>query len=328
LTAVVSGGERLYAALVALRRRVAPRGTRRDAAARAIISATATVVERMASTSGANASTDGSSLVPVSPTPLEVRARVGREWLVGEGLEIGALHLPMPLPDGASVRYVDRMGVPDLRVEYPELGSTTLVVPDIIDDGESLGTLGDATVDFVVANHFIEHCQDPIGALETMLRVVRPGGLIFMAVPDKRRTFDVARPVTTLEHVIRDHEEGPERSYRAHVEEWVALVDHGPDASIDVDDLVRRNASIHFHVWHPPAFLDLVRHCQRTVGVAFDLALFQQNGPEFLVILARLAEEDEGEVSAPKGVCQCASAERGDPQGIAASGYGSADEHQ
>ncbi len=64
----------------------------------------------------------------------------------------------------------------------------------MIDDGEHLASIGDESVDFVVANHFIEHCRDPIGALTTLLRVVRPGGVVFMAVPDKRQTFDRARP--------------------------------------------------------------------------------------------------------------------------------------
>ena len=40
----------------------------------------------------------------------------------------------------------------------------------------------------------------------------------------------------------------------------------------------------------PLAFLDVVRHCQATFDIAFDLTLFQQNGPEFLVILTRLGD--------------------------------------
>ena len=59
--------------------------------------------------------------------------------------------------------YVDRMGVGELRAHYPELEQYELVTPDVVDDGESLTTVAADSVDFVVANHLIEHCQDPIG---------------------------------------------------------------------------------------------------------------------------------------------------------------------
>ena len=73
----------------------------------------------------------------------------------------------------------------------------------MIDDGETLATVPDSPRDFVIANHFIEHTEDPIAhAAATTLRVLRPGGVLYMAVPDKRFTFDVDRPVTPLEHLV------------------------------------------------------------------------------------------------------------------------------
>lgn len=51
---------------------------------------------------------------------------------------------------------------------------------------------------------------------------------------------------------------------------------------------MHRDASIQFHVWTPLAFLEVVRHCHESLGVPFDLSLFSQNGPEFLVCLTRL----------------------------------------
>ena len=62
---------------------------------------------------------------------------------------------------------------------------------DVIDNGETLQTLPDARQDFVVANHFLEHCQDPIGTIVNHFRVLKPGGVLFMAVPDKRWSFDI-----------------------------------------------------------------------------------------------------------------------------------------
>jgi SAM-dependent methyltransferase len=123
------------------------------------------------------------------------RDAIAARFLRGDGLEIGALHNPLPVPSGARVRYVDRMPVSELERQYPELRGKALVPVDVIDDGERLASVPDASVDFVIANHFLEHCQDPIGALGTMFRAVRPGGIVYLAIPDKRFTFDVDRDV-------------------------------------------------------------------------------------------------------------------------------------
>jgi SAM-dependent methyltransferase len=280
-------GQRIYAALATLRTRLAPPGTRRARVAGHVLATAAVSIERLAGNGDTNGARD--PLTPASsPDFLHVRARVASEWIRGDGLELGALHLPLPLPPHTSVRYVDRMAAAELRRQYPELSDKRLVEPDLIENGETLASIPDESVDFVVANHFIEHCRDPIGTSAALLRVVRSGGVVFLAVPDKRETFDRDRPVTTLDHLIRDHESGPAWSERAHFEEWVELVDHGPGADPVVDDLIRRDASIHFHVWTPLAFLELVRHCHESLDVPFDLSLLMQNGPEFLVILTRL----------------------------------------
>ena len=105
------------------------------------------------------------------------RGQLAAECLRGGGVEIGALHQPMPLPPGAGVTYVDRMTVEELRAHYPELAELELTPVDVVDDGERLATFEDESVDFVVANHFLEHCENPIGTIETHLRKLRPGGV-------------------------------------------------------------------------------------------------------------------------------------------------------
>ena len=94
----------------------------------------------------------------------------------------------------------------------------------MIDDGERLETFAEESVDFIVANHFMEHTQDPIRTIETHLSKLRPGGILFYAVPDKRYTFDFRRPRTTLEHLIADYERGPEASRWEHFLEWERTV--------------------------------------------------------------------------------------------------------
>ena len=150
-----------------------------------------------------------------------VRRHLAGRYLRGDGLEVGALHLPLALPRGASARYVDRMSVEDLRAHYPELDEYELVTPDFIDDGEALTSVPGGSMDFVIVNHLIEHCQDPIGALLSHARVLREGGILYLAAPDRRRTdFDREREETSLEHLLRDHEQGPEGPRSKHYEEW------------------------------------------------------------------------------------------------------------
>jgi SAM-dependent methyltransferase len=219
------------------------------------------------------------------------RRRLSDRYLHGDGVEIGALHMPLRVPRTARVRYVDRMTVPSLREHYPELRLLDLVTPDIIDDGERLGTLPDESADFVIANHFIEHCQDPIGTLMSHVRVLRVGGTLYMAVPDKRLTFDKDREITPLAHVLRDHEEGPAWSHRTHYEEWAKHIDGVDDAQVAAraDELIADDYSIHFHVWTPDAFLELLVHARAQLGLPVELEAIERNGHEFIVILRKAA---------------------------------------
>ena len=158
-------------------------------------------------------------------------------FLEGNGIEIGALHNPLKVSPKAKVKYVDRYGNEGLAKHYPEQMSESFVKVDIIDNGELLETIEDNSQDFVIANHFIEHCQNPLLTLSHMHRVLKEKGILYLALPDKRYTFDKKRPVTPLEHLFKDYHEGPEHSKRQHFEEWVSLVNQV---------LIEEDYSIHF----------------------------------------------------------------------------------
>jgi SAM-dependent methyltransferase len=215
------------------------------------------------------------------------RRALAERYLAGDGIEIGALHRPLHLPAAARVRYVDRYDEAGLRSHYPELAELALVPVDVVDDGETLGSLDDASVDFVIANHFIEHTQSPLATLRSHLRVLRPGGVLYLAVPDKRRTFDVDRDVTPLRHVVRDLEDGPEWSRAEHFRDWAAHVDKADDVAARAAELLADDYSIHFHVWTPDAFGELLAYAGGELGLPFAVQELQDNGHEFVVILRR-----------------------------------------
>jgi SAM-dependent methyltransferase len=220
-----------------------------------------------------------------------VRKRVASKHLTGSGLEIGALHLPLRVPRGVSVSYVDRYRRSELRAHYPELEISPIVDPDIVDDAETLATIQDASVNFVIANHFIEHCEDPIGTIKTFLRVLRPGGVIYMAVPDGRLTFDSDRPITSVDHLVHDHLEGPESSRAQHYEEWTRFSIKVPpsDVAQRAQELQTQGYSIHYHVWTPSAFLELLVEARSRFDLPLDVEAVERNEHEFIVIMSRSA---------------------------------------
>ena len=219
----------------------------------------------------------------------QVRKDIAFQYLKGEGIEVGALHAPLQVPEGVKVHYVDRKSVSDLRQQYPELAGVNLVEADILDNGETLSSIADNSWDFVIANHMIEHCQNPIGALENFLRVIKPGGLVYMGVPDKRYTFDIDRPLTSLDHLIRDYKEGPEWSKLGHYEEYVRLVDKTPEEQVAarMQLLLDIDYSIHFHVWTSETFPEMLAYCQENLSSSFEIELFQENSGEMIMILRK-----------------------------------------
>jgi predicted SAM-dependent methyltransferase len=220
-----------------------------------------------------------------------MREDLARRYLRGDGIEIGPLTWPMRMPPGARVRYVDHAGRDDLIRLYggtfDDQGAYASAIPetDVIDDAATLATFADVSVDFVVANHVLEHIEDPVAALGNLLRVLRPGGVLFLALPDARHTFDARRDRTTVEHVLRDHREGPEVSRHDHYEEWARIIEGRADEQVAgrVAEYAAEGARNHFHVWELDTFLELVR----ALDLPCSLELGQTNHHEFIVVLRR-----------------------------------------
>lgn len=224
-----------------------------------------------------------------------IRRGVAAESIAGHGIEVGALHSPFPVPRTAQVQYVDRLSTPRLRAEYPELADQPLVDVDRVDDGERLATVPDQSQAFVIASHFLEHCEDPVRTLEAHLRVLRPGGVLLLALPDRRHGVDRHRDPTTLEHLVVDHEQGPEASRASHYREWARLVDL-PLGNIGADAveahaaaLQQRNYSIHFHCWTDDEFRRQIQTIIERFQLPACVAGHRTNHHEFLVTLERTA---------------------------------------
>lgn len=212
-------------------------------------------------------------------------------WLSGNGIEIGALYRPVEVPANAYVKYVDRMPVPELRHHYPELADLPLVPVDIIGSAEDLSVLPDDSVDFVIANHLLEHLQYPIRALRSFMRVLRPGGIVYMALPDARAGIDHDRKLTTIEHLLDEHRNGAEQNRESHYRDWCANAEKRDDVETFVKKEMEMDYSIHFHVWRADTFLDFLSAVRREVNLEFEVLSFSApeypGDDEFIVILAK-----------------------------------------
>jgi SAM-dependent methyltransferase len=244
-------------------------------------------------------STETSPSQAAAPPPryFEARADLAYRYLAGEGLEIGALNWPLEVPAAARKSTVDRMTLAELREEYPELKDQDLAEVDVIDDGETLATVAEGSQDFIIANHFLEHTGDPIGTIGTHLGKLKPGGILFYAVPDKRYTFDFRRGLTPLEHIVRDHEEGAAGSRREHFDEWGRLVidtgvpreDPGFEASAEkmARQLEEEDFSIHTHTFTEATFLELLLECRRRFDEGFEIEATCRRELEIVVVLRK-----------------------------------------
>lgn len=223
-----------------------------------------------------------------------VRSFLAAQYFRGEGIEIGALSHPMRLPEGCSVKYVDAFTSEELRTQYPvELQGYQIVDVDIVTDAHLLSGIADGSLDFVIANHVLEHLEDPLLALRNMLRVLRSGGVLFLALPDKRHTFDKDRPCTTFEHILEDHRNGPELSRKAHHLEWIRLVEKLPESEVEGRLRVlaqEPDSGIHLHVWSQFEVLTMLDRAREVTMLNYEIDCFKANGAECISILRRLPD--------------------------------------
>jgi SAM-dependent methyltransferase len=227
-------------------------------------------------------------------TARNVREFASRRYLRGQGIEIGGLHRPLHLYEGATVKYLDRLSTEELRRQYPKVADLAQVTVDIVDDGETLGTIAGGSVDFVIANHMVEHTRNPIATVENFLRVVKPGGIVFMAIPDKRFTFDRHREVTPFDHVREDYLRGPEWSDREHYEDWARRrLEMRDEEAIQryVEESMAGHANIHFHVWTQVEIVEMFLGMRREFGFPLDMEAAILSGDEVVIVLRKSGGE-------------------------------------
>lgn len=131
----------------------------------------------------------------------------------GLGLEVGPLNQPLVTRREADVRYVDvhdRAGLQDAYRSHENFPLEQIEEPDFVligpDGMHSLpSAVGSCTYDWVVASHVIEHVPDVVTWLQEVAEVLTDDGVLVLAVPDRRFSFDVDRDPTTVGEMLLAH---------------------------------------------------------------------------------------------------------------------------
>ena len=143
-----------------------------------------------------------------------LRRRIDKHTL---GLEIGPSHNPVASKrEGYRVKVLDHLDQRGLVEKYkddPGVDTSRIEEVDFVWRGERFSELIDRGERFswIMASHVVEHVPDLVRFLNECDAVMEPGGVLTLAVPDKRFCFDRFRPVSSLGMVVDAHLSGSTR---------------------------------------------------------------------------------------------------------------------
>lgn len=209
--------------------------------------------------------------MPAQSKPYRVE---GLRLLTGNGLEIGAFHQPSEVPDAARVDYFDAIDEKKAAELFPEIAADSFVKVSYFGDLD-LGGLDqflEGTFDFLIISHVLEHVANPVKVLRAVFRVVRRGGLVVLAIPDKHFTFDRGRELTTFKHLWKDYQDDVCESSDEHYIDFLKsagphVFDEPPEGLPGHISRARTRRE-HAHVWDSPSFRAFLSESLQRLGIA------------------------------------------------------------
>ena len=145
-----------------------------------------------------------------------IRREFNSEMLL---LEIGPSYHPIiPKSEGWRTTIIDHANQAELAAKYAEMGVQTVSSIEPVDYVWREGPLTDIVpasqhgkYDGLIASHVAEHLPDLVGFLQQAATLLKPSGVIVLALPDKRLCFDFFQPLTMVGDLIAAHVEGRAR---------------------------------------------------------------------------------------------------------------------
>ena len=234
------------------------------------------------------------------------------------GLEIGALDRPTVTPDMGEIEYVDHATTAELQQKYaadPNVDVGQIVeVSYVWGEKRLLELVEEPVFDYVIASHVIEHVPDLIGWLKEIHAVLKPGGILSLAIPDKRYCFDYLRQLSSLPEVVEAHLQKNRKpnvrqifDYFWSISQWGDQFTWTAQDPIKAENLVRNHTiaeawdvaqcafvdqsyrDVHCWVFTPASLLELIKLLTQIDLIDFRvIKLHQLGGCEFYVTLEAL----------------------------------------
>lgn len=123
------------------------------------------------------------------------------------GIEFGPLANPLVSKEEGPIFYLDYTSAENLRLKSaadPNVDASAIVDVDFnLEEGSLTEICGpSAPFCYVVASHVFEHLPNPMGWLREISALIRPGGIVSLAIPDRRYTYDYFRSTTTCAQLV------------------------------------------------------------------------------------------------------------------------------
>jgi SAM-dependent methyltransferase len=146
-----------------------------------------------------------------------------------KGIEIAPWFAPIaPKQSGYNCIVLDLWDADELRARaatdpnIPETASALIEAVDLVGSAVEIAALagpngGLGSFDYIISSHNFEHLPNPIRFLQGCQDVLKPGGVLSMAIPDLRACFDHFRPQTVLAEWLDAYFETRERPSLAQI---------------------------------------------------------------------------------------------------------------
>jgi SAM-dependent methyltransferase len=226
------------------------------------------------------------------------------------GLEVGPYYQPTVGKHEGDVFYLDFFSTEELKAREHDRRPAGAAIPEIdyVVKSDDYYRYVPDQFDYVIANHVLEHVDNPVQWVMDLARLLRPDGVLFLAVPDKKYNFDRFRADTTLAHLLTDYFRGGGDP-----------CEHGVDIALNYDttyvgrpldlaeklDLERLRAVFaekphpgrHNHVFQSETFVPRILRPLQRLGVwrfrLLDFGPASENHGEFHVVLRKGEESVE-----------------------------------
>lgn len=219
---------------------------------------------------------------------VKMREFFSKMFIRGSGIEIGALNMPTVIDTNfADVKYVDFFSNIELKEVYGEIAQEAVSV-DIVEDGEKLISIKDESLDFIIANHMLEHCENFFKTILLHYQKLNKGGVLFYTIPDKRFSFDIDRDITTLEHFVEDLKVENTDNNEDYME-WIKKVNKvtgDNEVSHSFESLCEQRYRIHFHVFNVESIMSAMEYLKNNL-IDIQIETVTRNINEVLIILRK-----------------------------------------